>query len=305
MKKYVLLSLLCIALFTPWADAQKSISLFNGKDLTGWHVLQGNAAYKAENGMIVGTTVAGATTSFLVSDKSYTDFVLELEFKNDKTVNSGIEIRSESSDEYKGGKVYGYQVEIDPSDRAWTGGIHDINRNGWLYPLTYNPAAQTAYKQGEWNKLYIECIGNIIRTWVNGVPAANLVDNASSSGFIGLQVHDLANTPGAHIYYKNIRIQTADLKPKPVTQTYVVNNIPNTLSVQEKTNGVQLLWDGKTSSGWRGIYKQTFPTAGWEIKDGLLTIHSSNGQEEGLGGDIITEKEYVAFELDLDRKSVV
>ncbi len=284
------------------ADAQKPTPLFNGKDLTGWHVLQGNAAYTVENGMIVGTTAANATTSFLISDKSYSDFVLELEFKNDKTVNSGIEVRSESNDDFKSGKVYGYQVEIDPSERAWTGGIHDINRNGWLYPLTYNPAAQTAYKQTGWNKLYIECIGNNIRTWVNGVPASNLVDNASSAGFIGLQVHDLANSPGAHVYFKNIRIQTEGLKAKSVTATYVVNNVPNTLSEQEKTNGVQLLWDGKTSNGWRGIYKQTFPPAGWEIKDGTLTIHSSNGQEEGLGGDIITEKEYTAFELDFDFK---
>lgn len=282
--------------------AQKFTSLFNGKDLSGWHVLTGNAGYAVKDGMIEGTTTANNTTSFLVTDKSYGDFVLELDFKTDATVNSGIQVRSESKEDFINGKVYGYQVEIDPSSRAWTGGIHDVNLRGWLYPLTYNTAAQKAYKTGDWNNLYIECIGNHIRTWVNGVAAADLADDKSAKGFIGLQVHDLNNTPGAHVYFKNIRIQTTGLTPKPLTSIYVVNNIPNTLTDQEKKNGVQLLWDGKTTKGWRGIYKQTFPDKGWAIENGTLTIHSSNGQEEGLGGDIVTEKEYSAFELDFEFK---
>src|SRR3569833_2247245 len=123
MKKYLLQSLLCAVLFTQPVLAQKFTPLFNGKDLTGWHVLNGNADYSVENGMIMGTTVNNTTTSFLVTDKSYGDFVMELEFNNDATVNSGVQVRSESSEEFKNGKVYGYQVEIDPSERAWTGGI--------------------------------------------------------------------------------------------------------------------------------------------------------------------------------------
>ena len=301
MNKYLLLPV-CFAVYITTVTAQKFTPIFNGKDLTGWHVLSGNAGYTVKDGMIEGTTAANATTSFLVTDKSYGDFVLQLEVKTDATVNSGIQVRSESKDDYLNGKVYGYQVEVDPSDRAWTGGIHDVNQKGWLYPLTYNPPAQKAYKQGDWNKLYIECIGNHIRTWLNGVPAADLVDDGAAAGFIGLQVHDLNNTPGGHVYFKNIQLQATGVKAKPITNIYVVNNIPNTVSEQEKKNGVQLLFDGKTNTGWRGIYKQTFPDKGWEIKDGILTIHSSNGQEEGLGGDIVTEKEYSAFELDFDFK---
>lgn len=284
------------------AQAQKFTSIFNGKDLTGWRVLTGNADYTVKDGMIEGTTTANATTSFLVTDKSYGDFVLELDVKTDANVNSGIQVRSESQEDYLNGKVYGYQVEVDPSERAWTGGIHDANQRGWLYPLTYNAPAQKAYKQGEWNKLYIECIGNHIRTWLNGVPAADLVDDAIAAGFIGLQVHSLDNSAGGHVYFKNIRLQATGVKAKPLTNIYVVNNIPNNLSEQEQKSGVQLLWDGKTSTGWRGIFKQTFPAKGWEIKDGVLTIHSSNGQEEGLGGDIVTEKDFSAFELDFDFK---
>lgn len=301
MKKY-LLPLAAAIICVNAAQAQKFTSIFNGKDLSGWHVLTGNAGYAVKDGMIEGTTAANATTSFLVTDKSYGDFVLELDVKTDANVNSGIQVRSESQQDYLNGKIYGYQVEVDPSERAWTGGIHDANQRGWLYPLTYNAPAQKAYKQGEWNKFYIECIGNHIRTWLNGVAAADLVDNAIATGFIGLQVHSLDNTAGGHVYFKNIRLQADGVKAKPLTNIYVVNNIPNNVSEQEKKSGVQLLWDGKTSSGWRGIFKTSFPDKGWEMKDGVLTIHSSNGQEEGLGGDIVTEKDYSAFELDFDFK---
>ena len=72
--------------------------------------------------------------------------------------------------------MHGYQFEIDPSPRAWTGGIYDEARRGWLYPTNYNPEGQTAFKNGEWNSARIEAIGNSIRTWVNGVPCSDLLD---------------------------------------------------------------------------------------------------------------------------------
>jgi hypothetical protein len=236
----------------------------------------------------------------LVTDKTYGDFILELEFKVDSTMNSGIQIRSESTPEYNNGRVHGYQVEIDPSARAWSGGIYDEARRGWLYPLIYNPAAQGAFKQGQWNHYHIECIGNTIRTWVNGIPAASLVDNMTSRGFIALQVHAIGNDQskaGEQIRWRNIRIQTNNLHPRLFDKTFVVNLVPNSLSPQEKYQGIRLLWDGKTSKGWRGVYKKTFPAQGWTMNDGVLTIHASTGREEGSGGDIVTQKEYSAFVL--------
>ncbi|TAN21666.1 MAG: DUF1080 domain-containing protein, partial [Chitinophagaceae bacterium] len=275
-------------------------NLFNGKNLQGWHQVNGQAKFSVVNGEITGTAVLNSPNSFLATDRTYDDFILEADFKVDSTMNSGIQIRSESMDSYENGRVHGYQVEIDPSGRAWSGGIYDEARRGWLYPLTYNPAAQKAFKQGQWNHFHIECIGNTMRTWINGVAAASLVDNMTHKGFIALQVHGIGNDKarvGEQVRFRNIRIKTKDLRPRPFDDTYVVNLIPNTLSPQEKYQGIQLLWDGKTDKGWRGINKKTFPDKGWTIQDGVLTIHASNGQQEGSGGDIITDKEYKAFEL--------
>lgn len=284
--------------------AQKWQTLFNGKDLTGWHQLNGKAKYSVENGEIVGKTVANTPNSFLVTDNNYKDFIMELEFKLDGDMNSGVQVRSESSQTYNNGRVHGYQIEIDPSERAWTGGIYDEARRGWLYPLTYNPKAQSAYKKGEWNKMRVECIGNTIRTWINEMPAASIVDEMTPSGFIALQVHKVSKngTPGNTIRWKNIRIQTKNLKPSAFNKMFVRNLIPNTLSSQEKSNGVQLLWDGKTSKGWRSAYKKTFPANGWDMSNGVLTVEASNGKQEGKGGDIVTDKEYHAFDLQFDFK---
>jgi hypothetical protein len=300
-----IISILLLAICLPgYTQTAKWTSLFNGNNLNGWKVLNGKAKFAVENGEIVGYTAPNEPNSFLATDKEFGDFILEFDFKADDSINSGVQFRSKSTADFKNGRVHGYQYEIDPSSRAWTGGIYDEGDREWLYPLEFNPAAKGLFKHGDWNHCRVECIGNSIRTWLNGSPAANIVDDHIRSGFIALQVHQIqdASAAGREVRFRNIKIQTTNLKPSPGDNLFVMNFLPNNLSDQEKRNGYQLLFDGKTSSGWRGIYKKSFPDKGWEIKDGALTIHSSNGQEEGLGGDIVTEKEYSAFDLEFDFK---
>lgn len=276
--------------------------LFNGKDLAGWKQLNGKAKFEVKNGEIIGTTVAHEPNSFLVTEKTFGDFILEFEFMINDGTNGGIQFRSESKPKYMNGRVHGYQMEIDPSARAWTGGIYDEARRDWLYPLEYNTSAKNLFKHEAWNTGRIECVGPVLRTFVNGRPAGNVVDNLTMVGFIALQVHGVnsAEEEGKQVRFRNIRIQTKDLHPTPPDDIFVLNLLPNSLSDQEKQNGVKLLWDGKTTTGWRGAYKEKFPDKGWEINDGVLNVMKSSGTESQNGGDIVTQAEYSFFDLQFE-----
>lgn len=288
-----------------FAQAQeKWTNLFNGKDLQGWRQLNGKAKYEVKNNEIIGTTVFGEPNSFLVTESLYGDFILELEFRLDAEMNSGIQFRSESKPDYQNGRVHGYQMEIDPSPRAWTGGLYDEARRDWLYTLEYNTEGKKAYKKADWNKCRIEAIGNVIRVWVNGIATSHLVDDLTPKGFIALQVHSIgkAEEAGQQIRWRNIRIQTGNVKSSPLDSIFVMNLVPNSVSDQEKQNGVKLLWDGKTTDGWRKAYDTKFPEKGWEINAGVLSVMKSGGAESTNGGDIVTQNEYGAFDLQFEFK---
>ena len=266
--------------------------------MSGWKQLNGKAKYEVIDGMIVGTTVANTPNSFLCTEKDYGDFVLELELFVDPQMNSGIQFRSESLADYNNGRVHGYQCEVDPSDRAWSAGIYDEARRGWLYTLDINPPAKPAFKNGEWNRYRIECIGNSIRTWLNDVPVAHVIDDMTPKGFIALQVHGIGNDKekeGHQIKWRNIRIKTENLKPAPYQGVPVVNLIPNNLSEAEKLQGFSLLFDGKSTKEWKSANAETFPEKGWSTEGGMLTVLS-----KGSGGDIVTKKQFAAFEFKFD-----
>ena len=297
MKKILPCLLLCYTSFLVNAQNPQWRNLFHGKDLSGWKLLNGHAKYRVENGEIIGTTVLNEPNSFLATEKNYGDFILEFDFKVDSSMNSGVQFRSESNPDFKSGRVHGYQYEIDPSKRNWSGGIYDEGRRDWLYPLDLNPSAKAAFKQSKWNHAHIECIGNNLRTWLNGMPAAYIVDNLTATGFIALQVHAVhaKEEAGKEVRWRNIRIQTTQLKPAAFNAIFVVNLLSNDLCEAEKMNGVSMLWDGSTTKGWRGAYKEKFPENGWQIKDSALSVLGLGGKESANGGDIVTDKEYGAF----------
>jgi hypothetical protein len=182
--------------------------LFDGLTLEGWVRRGGQAEFRVEDGVIVGKTRIATPNSFLCTAQEFADFELELEFKVDSDrVNSGVQIRSHSHPGYKGGRVHGYQVEIDPTPRAWTGGIYDEARRGWLYPVKNRPEAQAAFRLGQWNTMRVVAEANRIKTWINDIPVADLTDDSSRKGFIALQVHASNEVMPMEVRWRNIRIK--------------------------------------------------------------------------------------------------
>ena len=305
MNKNILILCAMILAFSSCSQGPKWQDLFNGTDLTGWEKLNGTAEFKVEDNTIIGISEMNTPNTFLATTEDYGDFILEFDFKVDDGLNSGVQFRSLSLPEYRDGRVHGYQFEIDPSDRAWTGGIYDEARRGWIYPLNYNPEGQQAFKNEEWNSARIEAIGNSIRTWVNGVQCTELLDDATPSGFIALQVHSIGREElaGKTVSWRNIRILTEDLDNYRTPENPDVkqlNAIANTISEREAAEGWKLLWDGKTTEGWRGARLDGFPEKGWSINEGILKVHKSDGGESTNGGDIVTTRPYKNFMLKVD-----
>jgi hypothetical protein len=277
--------------------------LFNGRDLTGWKVVNGTAPFTVEDGMIVGTTATGTPNTFLATEELYGDFILELEvMQQGGPSNSGMQFRSETR--ASDGRVHGYQCEIDPSPRAWSGGIYDEARRGWLYPVDLNPAAKASFRAESWNRVRIEAIGPSLRTWINGQPIAHVIDDLTPRGFIALQVHSI-NQPsdaGRRVLWRNLRIQTESLVPSPSDSITIRNLLPNHVHAAEQAQGWRLLWDGRSAQGWRGAGQAAFPASGWTMDEGVLKVQAAPAGQKRAGGDIVTEEEFGAFELQLEFK---
>lgn len=303
MKKSIIILLIPLFSIPSLLQAQDGWkNLFNGTDLEGWEQLNGKALYYVENGDLVGETVFGSPNSFLCTRDHFGDFILEFEVKLEAPINSGVQIRSHTNSDFMnfGGRVHGYQVEIDPLERAWSGGIYDESRRGWLYNLERNPKGREAFVMGEWNRFRVEAIGHSIRTWVNGIQCADLVDDMTPSGLIGLQVHSvgLKEQEGKKIRWRNIRIITENLESYHTATNPEVPEISylnNRLSEREKEEGWKLLWDGQTMNGWRNAVSDQLPAEGWTIDNGILTVHP---EENSM--DIVTEESFRNFILELD-----
>jgi hypothetical protein len=210
------------------------VNLFNGKNLDGWKEHSGKAKYTVEDGVLTGQSVAGSGNSFLCTTQTFGNFELELEFKCDPLLNSGVQVRSEVFPEattatiagksYKSAadRVHGYQCEIDMDaarGRMWTGGIYDEARRGWLFPAdgekgkqgqAFSEQGRKVSKNGEWNTLRIVANGPSIKTWLNGELRADITDSVTPRGIIGLQVHGVGNSAdkvGLKICFRNLRIR--------------------------------------------------------------------------------------------------
>ena len=218
--------------------AEGFVPLFDGKTLDGWKQRGGEAKYTVEDGMIVGASAPNSPSSFLCTEKDYVDFILEVDYKTDPALNAGIQFRSQCFDEpttvksgdkeikIPAGRVHGYQCKIDMDNkkaRWWTAGIVDEARRLWLYPgllggdnKKFTEQGAKICKPNDWNHLRIEAVGDSIKTYLNGVPAADIKDSMTPKGFIALQVHTVGNkTAPMHVYFKNIRIK--ELNPKEIT----------------------------------------------------------------------------------------
>ena len=282
--------------------------LFNGTNLEGWVTKGGVAPFEVVDGTIVGSAVLNSPNTFLTTVADYDNFIFEGEIRVTDNLNSGFMFRAASLPEYRNGVVHGYQAEFDPSRRSWSGGIFEEQARLWLYPLSRNPACQAAFRADGWNSYRIEAVGNVVQTILNGTPCARLLDKGRQSGFIGLQVHSVREDnnrlgkPGATASWRNLRIlpqaTMSDLTPFPETVPQV-NLLLNQLSDIERSDGWQLLWDGKTTNGWRSAKGDSFPKTGWRIEDGLLIVEAADGGEAVNGGDIITTTEFADFELEL------
>jgi hypothetical protein len=276
----------------PWRDVTPK------SGLTGWHATGGKATYEFDNGELVGRAATGDTNSWLVSDAQYGDFILEFDAKTDPTLNSGVMIRGQSRPDYRNGVVHGYQAEIDPSSRRWSGGMYDEQRRQWLYTLGRNEAARRTFRSGDWNHYRVEAIGTRLRTWVNGVPATDTVDDMDARGFIAFQVHAIPDAAAARrpeVRFRNVRVIT-DAPARyalPATGLEQQGWLSNRLSSGEQRAGWKLLWDGKTGAGWRSVKAPAFPTSGWSMVGGVLGV-------TGGGGDIVTSRNYRNFELSVD-----
>jgi hypothetical protein len=215
------------------------VAMFNGTDLSGWNSKGGTCTFEVRDGQIVGTCVPGSESTYLCTEKAdYTDFVFTCDLKWEIDGNTGVQFRSNAkpsvkktkkgkkakadtnsnsekadepkTEEPKPETVFGPQVEMEglgKADRHWSGGIYGQSCGGYFYPLWLkeHQAARAAEKTDDWNRVTISAKGNVVKTWLNGVPASHWVDDGTyAKGFFALQVH---KGKAGTILFKNIRIK--------------------------------------------------------------------------------------------------
>ena len=185
------------------------IPLFNGTDLSGWTAKGGHCEFEAKDGMIIGKCVPKSPSTYLCTDKAdFSDFIFTCDMKWKVDGNTGVMFRAKEKAEDDNIVVYGPQAEMENFSRKryWSGGIYGQSCGGWYYPLWLDAhqEVRTAMKENEWNRLTILAKGNVVKTWVNGIPASNWINDIYLEGFFGLQIH--SGKQGT-ILWRNIRVK--------------------------------------------------------------------------------------------------
>jgi len=179
--------------------AQKTVSLFNGKDLTGWTINGTEKWYADSSHQLVCESGPDKQYGYLSTKKNYKNFILTLQFKQEANGNSGVFFRSS----IEGVKISGWQVEVAPIN-LHTGGIYESYGRGWLKQP--DKADEKYLKQGQWNSMKIKVINDHVTTWLNGHMMVDLQDEkiGAGEGFIALQIHDGG---GIKVRWKDLKIQ--------------------------------------------------------------------------------------------------
>ncbi len=195
--KYLLIPVSVLLL--SWGMLSGFKDLFNGKNLDGWNI-HGTEKWYVENGELVCESGPDKEYGYLSTDKSYDNFILELQFKLEANGNSGVFIRSDID----GTKISGWQVEVAPPGHS-TGGIYESYGRGWLIKPELE-VEKAALKPTDWNKMKIKVDKDEVTSWLNGKQMVKLKDDkiGAGKGFIALQIHDGG---GIKVRWKNIKIK--------------------------------------------------------------------------------------------------
>lgn len=195
MKK-ILICMAALLVLTFGAQAKKK-SLFNGKDLTGWTVY-GTEKWYVDKGNLVCESGPDKQYGYLLTNKTYKDFDLTVEFLQEANGNSGVFFRSSC----EGTKIKGWQCEVAPKGMN-TAGIYESYGRGWIKEIP--DEKENILKQGEWNKMRLKVVGDHIQTWLNGQPMVDFMDAkvGQGNGSIALQIH---SGGGIKVRWRNLKI---------------------------------------------------------------------------------------------------
>jgi len=198
MKLKLSLSLFILLLLSVATFAQKKQTLFNGKDLTGWKIY-GTEKWFVEDGLLVCESGPDKEYGYLGTEQKFKNFELTLEFKQEANGNSGVFFHSS----IEGTKIAGWQAEVAPPGSS-TGGIYESYGRGWL--IKPEPKKDKALKMGEWNKMTVKVVGNVVTTFLNGTQMITLDDAkiGEKDGCIALQIH---SGGGIKVKWRKIKIK--------------------------------------------------------------------------------------------------